>query len=337
MFEIESRQRALDGEAAPARMELPRAPTQGLPDLEQQLRNITDRIESLRPCGVDRAVDALRDDLAEIGAMLKDAMPRRAIETLESEVRSLVARIDDKRGAGADGAAIAGIERGLAEVRDALRGLTPAENLVGFDAAVDGLSQKIDRIAAGSQDPTSMKQLEAAIVALRGIVSHVASNDALTKLSEEVRTLAGKVEFVASTDAFTTIDRRIAAIADALQTRNQTGDEARNLETVVKGLTDKLERLSLTRADHTAVAQLEDRIVKLVEKLDASDARLSHLEAIERGLAELLIHFEHNRIPQATRGAVAGVPETAALKRDVLQTQSTWSGPFAAGPRRANR
>ena len=94
-----------------------------------------------------------------------------------------------RRHAGADGAAIAGVERGLAEVRDALRALTPAENLVGFDRAVQELSHKIDLIAGSSQDPAALKQLEGAIVAMRGIVSHVASNDALAKLSEEVRAL----------------------------------------------------------------------------------------------------------------------------------------------------
>jgi localization factor PodJL len=91
---------------------------------------------------------------------------------------------------------------------------------------------------------------------------------------------------------------------------------------VVQGLTDKLERLSLTRADHAAVTHLEDRIVKLVEKLDASDSRLSHLETIERGLAELLIHFEHSRMPQSAL-TVANAPEAAALKRDVQRTQES--------------
>ena len=70
---------------------------------------------------------------------------------------------------------------------------------------------------------------------------------------------------------------------------------------MVAGLTDKIERLQLSRADHAAVNHLEDRIAGLVEKLDASDARLSHLEAIERGLAELLIHLEHQRLPHADR------------------------------------
>ena len=79
---------------------------------------------------------------------------------------------------------MAGIERGLAEVRDALHALTPAESLVGFDQTLQGLSQKIDRIASAGQDPEALKQLEGAIVALRGVVSHVASNDALAQLSE---------------------------------------------------------------------------------------------------------------------------------------------------------
>ena len=71
---------------------------------------------------------------------------------------------------------LAGLERGLTEVRDALRSLTPAENLVGFEDAVKALSQKVDLIIA-KEDPAALQQLETAIGTLRGIVSHVASND----------------------------------------------------------------------------------------------------------------------------------------------------------------
>src|SRR5262249_22569822 len=121
LAEIAERQRTLDGEGG--RSELPRAPTQGYRGL-QQLRNINSQIESLKP--IDGAVENLRDDLAEIGLLIKDAMPRQAIEALEAELRSLAQRIDGKRDAGADAADLAGIERGLGEVRDALRALTPA-------------------------------------------------------------------------------------------------------------------------------------------------------------------------------------------------------------------
>jgi localization factor PodJL len=335
LLEIADRQRTLDGYApasplagTPSPEQLPRARTQDLSGLEQQLRQINTQIETLqRPCGIDRAVETLRDDLAEIGVMLQDAMPRKAVEALENEVRKLAERVDDTRHSGADGPTLAGVERGLTEVRDALLGLTPAENLVGIDRAVQRLSQKIDLIADNAQDPAALRQLEGSIVAMRGIVSHVASNDALAKLSDEVRALGQKVDQVASTGAghvLANLEDRIATLADALEARNQRGqDVPHELETVVRGLSDKIERIQLTRGDGAALGHLEDRIAKLVEKLDASDARLNHLEAIERGLTELLIHLEHQRVPNLARGDVQALPEVEALSRDLADLRQT--------------
>jgi localization factor PodJL len=304
---------------------LPRARTQELSGLERELRQINAQIETLiRPCGIDnvvgKAVDTLRDDLAEIGLMLQEAMPRKAVEALEGEVRKLTDRIDYSRHANGDSAAVAGVERGLAEVRDALRALTPAESLVGFDRTVLELSRKVDLIGGNSPDPAALEQLEGAIVAMRGIVSHVASNDALAKLSEEVRAIADKVDQATSgggSDLLSSLERRIASLADALEARNRNGHDApRELETVVRGLIDRIERVPLGQVDPAAFGHLEERIAKLVEKLDVSDARISQLEAIERGLAELLIHLENQRVPQPAQGAAA-LPEVDALHRDV--------------------
>ena len=84
-----------------------------------------------------------------------------------------------------------GSNAGLRKCATRYGGLTPAENLVGFDDAVKTLAQKVDLIIA-KEDPAALQQLETAIGALRGIVSHVASNDTLTKVAEDVRALAGK-------------------------------------------------------------------------------------------------------------------------------------------------
>ena len=61
--------------------------------------------------------------------------------------------------------------------------------------------------------------------------------------------------------------------------------------------------------------------MRLVEKLDASDARLDHLDAIERGLADLLIQIEGQRMA-APRGGIES-PDADALKRDVQRTQDS--------------
>ncbi|HET6224045.1 MAG TPA: hypothetical protein VFE11_17850, partial [Dongiaceae bacterium] len=298
--------------------------------LEHELRSLTTQIEALRrPCGADDAVRTLRSDLSHIGRTLTEAMPQRAVEALEGEIRRLSERIDHSRRDGVDGSALAGLERGLAEVRDALHKLTPAENLVGFPDAVRALEHKIDMIASTQQDPATLQQLEAAIGALRGIVAHVASNDALAALADEVRGLAAKIERVgnsASPDMLSHLDQRMAHLADTLETR---GGDIRaagpQLEATVRGLIDRVENIQLSRGDQVALGQLEDRIAKLMEKLDASDSRLQHLESIERGVADLLVHLQALRGQGGVRapGADAGSGGVDGLRHEVEQLKET--------------
>jgi localization factor PodJL len=358
--EITARQRALDAEpaytpppAAPAFVPdtyapplqpqpqpsytdpVPRSPTQDMSGLEQQLRHITSQIETLRrpppPSGVEEAIGALRADLAEIARTLTDALPRRAVESLEGEVRALSARVDESRQCGVDKSTLSGIEHGLAEVRDALRGLTPAESLVGLGSAVNALSQKIDLISSTHQDPGALAQLEGAISGLRGIVTHVASNDSLARLQDEVRGLAAKIDRVTSTsggsDTLNMLEQRIATLADALENRHHGGEVTPpQYDAIVKSLVDKIEKVQLSRGDHMALGHLENRIAQLVERLDASDQRFGHLESIERGLVDLLVHLEEMRSASgasAIRSASDTKPPVVeSLKQDIAVLQA---------------
>lgn len=314
---------------------VPRSPTQDMSGLEQQLRHITSQIETLRrpppPSGIEEAIGALRADLAEISRTLTDALPRRAVESLEGEVRALTARVDESRQCGVDKSTLSGIERGLAEVRDALRDLTPAESLVGLGGAVNALSQKIDLISSTHQDPGALAQLEGAISGLRGIVTHVASNDSLTRLQDEVRGLAAKIDRVTnqtgSSDTLNLLEQRIATLADALESRHHGGEATPpQYDAIVKSLVDKIEKVQLSRGDHMALGHLENRIAQLVERLDASDQRFGHLESIERGLVDLLVHLEEMRSATGA-SAIRSAPDTKppvveALKQDIAVLQA---------------
>ncbi len=335
--EIAERQRALYGDAAgaapPPEEPAPPAPPPPLPPtaprmpdppgdisgLEEQLRYITTRIEALRPTrDFERDIAAFRKDLTEIGRQLTEALPRRDVESLESEVQTLARRIDQSRGSGLDSSEVAGLERGLAEVRDALHGLTPAENLVGFDDAVRTLAQKVDLIIA-KEDPASLQQLETAIGALRGIVSHVASNDTLNRVAEDVRALAAKVDdltsYTASGHAVSRLESRIDTLATALNASAEAGHSVpRELEKMLAGLIEKLEWVQLTHTDHAALGHLEDRIAQLIKRLDASDAKLGNLEAVERGLADLLVHVD-----QVRGGSVAEIKRSERRTLDSLE------------------
>jgi localization factor PodJL len=156
-------------------------------------------------CDLGWAVKPPCDDLAKISPMLRETVPRKAVEALESELRKLADRIEYTRHAGGDGTGLASVVRGLAETREPLRAATPAESLLGMARAVQQLSQNV---------------------------------------------------------------------------------------------------------------------AKLIEKLGACDARLNHLEAIERGLAELLVHLARQRVPTLARVA-APPPDLAALSHDVAALRQT--------------
>lgn len=301
-------------------------PAQDLSGLEEQLRQITNRIDTLCTPGVAEAIHALRSELAEIGHSLNDAVPRRTIDTIEHEIQTLSQRVAEGRQAGVDGNALAGIEQGLVEVRDALYRLMPAENLVGFNDAIDGLSQKIDMIVA-ERDPSSLVQLENAVNTLRQIAAHIASDEAVSRVASDVAMLTEKIDHLAHAgtgDALSGLEERISALADALAQRSQDGiNVPPQLETLVHSLSDKIEYLQNSRNDDVAFGALEDRIVKLVEKLDASDSRLAHLEAVERGLGDLLVRMSELRSQAGEPGRLhetTGGVET--LKSDLARTQN---------------
>jgi len=295
------------------------------PDLEAQLHRITAQIESLRPSAeLDKIIAGLRSDLAEIRLQLTEALPRQAVESLCAEVEALARRIDRSREWAADLDAIAGIERGLAEIRDALRGMTTAENLVGFDEALKALTQKLDLIIA-KEDPAALEQLETAIGALRGVVAHVASNDALNKVAEDVRGLAAKVDALAkgaaTGHAVSALGSRIDTLADALNASTEAGQTVpRELEKLLSSLIEKLEWVRQTATDPSVFKRLEERIEQLIGRLEASDAQLGNLAAIERTLADLLAHIDQLRGGDgADIGTMSRPAAVAAIAQDVAE------------------
>ncbi|HWV51629.1 hypothetical protein [Pseudorhodoplanes sp.] len=263
-----------------------------LTGLETQIRNLTAQIETLRQPVPDfsGALRELRDDLTEISNRLVEAMPRRAIEALEAEVRRLAERIDISRAAGVDPDAIAGMERSLADVRDAIRSLKPAESLEGFEQAVRNLTERIDQSAGAYQDPASLQQLEAAITSLRGIVANVASNDTLAGLSEEIRGLSAKVERIAASSRG--ID------SDMLQSLEQRIASLPVLGAIERGFADlkaRFDQFQIPTPQPTidptpAVDHLKRDLVRTQDSLEAVHSTLGHLvdrlAMIESGIRE---------------------------------------------------
>ena len=348
--EIRSRQQALDTGRAARRVDdaakASEAPPSGprMTDLDQHLRALTRQLETMhRPCGFEDAVAALRSDLGRIGDALAKAMPRCALDELESQVESLANRAVRDRQA-ADMAAFAGIEQRLGQIHESLTGLTPAENIGGFEAAVEALSRKIDVLAANGPDTAALHHLEAAIAELRHITERVASGDALATLADEVRTLAERMDRFAEPDsrdalaslerridslndvinarvnepehrhAFASIERRIDKLNELINARAAEAEVPSRVEAMIGALSMQLQRLDLGESNRAALHHIEAQIAQLGEKIDTSEARFGHVEVIERGLTDLFHQIEDIR---------ANIGEASAFKRDLADLRLT--------------
>ena len=295
--------------------------------MEEQLRHITEQIETLKRPALEEAIRTLRAELGDIGRALNEALPRHAIETLEMQIQILAQRLAEGREAGVDGGALIGIENGLAKVRDALRDLMPAENLVGYNEAIETLTQKIDLIVA-ERNPATMQQLERSLTTLREMSAHVASNDTVSRLSAQVQTLAEKIDRLAvgprSEVKLDNLASRIDALTRALAERTQVKSAApQRLEALIQTLSEKIEHLQKSGAGNIAADHLENRIVKLMERMDASDSRLDKLDAIERGLADLLVHIEELRANRKSTAIRAEGPGIDSLTQDIVYTRKS--------------
>jgi localization factor PodJL len=314
-------------EIAARRYLLAGEPTHDLTRLEGQLRKIGDQIETLRRPAIEEAIETMRSELGEIGRTLDETLPRGALEIIEKQIQDLGYRIEDGHQAGVDRRALSAIEHELAEIRDAVRGLMPAENLIGCTEAIDALAHKIDLIVT-QRDPATIRELEKSIDSLCQMTAHVASSEAVTGLSTQVQALADKIEHLATggaaNNSFNRLEIRIDALSRAVSEIANNGVAVPpRFETLFQSLADKIEKSPRSYGDQIAFGHLENLIAKLVERLNATDARLGHLDAVERGLADLLIHIESIRSNKETDEPGTGdgfepLKEDMARAKDVL-------------------
>jgi localization factor PodJL len=313
--------------------------TQDLTNLENKLRRITDQIEALRRPGVEEEIAALRTELHEIGRALDQAIPHRAIEAIAQQIQDLADRIVEGQEADTNGRALASIEYGLAEVRDALFGLTSSQNHAGYAEGIDVLAQKIDLIAV-QPDPATTHQLENLMNILRDMAAQLASNDTIHSLSAQVRALSDKIEHLAvagsAGDAFNRLELRIDALSRTVSENLHVDALPTRVEDLLESLCEKIDDLRQARVERIALDHLENLVAKLVDRLDAAGSRLGHLDAIERGLADLLVHIEDIRTNR--QAAAVQVDMDANLSRqDIERTQAALEALIASLDRVSDR
>jgi localization factor PodJL len=324
--EIMERQSALDGTPAPARPARSNghhAPaTPHIAKLERQLKTIADEMQSMRKASANNAhtpLVELRRDIQELARTMADLAPRRTLESLEQTVDALARKVD-RSSTRRDDRAAQSVLAALDEIRNAIATVRPAESFVSVEGDLNALSNKLDVINAKSIDGTTVARIQNQIQEVRDLLSNALPAETLQNVVAQIETVASKVDRLGTPDdsgmrdVVGSLERRIDALAERIEMGAQhasPGGEA--LERINLRL-DSLQT-ALDRAENPM--GLEETMRTVVERLDASEAKLANLGSIERGISDLSEQFDKARasaMEVAERAAKTALRELQAAR-----------------------
>src|SRR5262249_10956469 len=292
----------------------------------ETMQRLESSIATLREMAAHVASNEAMSTLAAQVEMLAGKVDRLAIGNSANSLTSLEQRID-------------ALSRALTERPHSSDAVLPRLETIGNSTrnARNNLEQRVDALGRalaerphgsdavlprletiGNSTRDALSNLEQRVDALgRALAERPHSSDAVLPRLETIGN--------STRNALSNLEQRVDALSHTLAERPDGGDALlARLETLVQSLSDKIDQIQQSRGDNIALGLLEDRIVKLVERLDTSGSHLGHLEAVERGLADLLVHIEDMRANKETRGPrVDGTSGIDAVKCDIARTQGT--------------
>lgn len=337
--EIIQRQAALDG------VSLPRAPSTEEPPayadgIERRLKHIAEEMETLRrasPRG--DAVLELRRDIAELSRTMTELAPRRTLDALEDTVEALANRLDRAPASG-DGRDNAAILTALDEIRGALAHVRPAESFASVEGDLNVLSNKLDVLNAKSIDGTTVARIQNQIAELRDLLANALPADALGQLVEQIEAMAAKVERSAQPvsdgsvrDVVGSLERRIDGLAERIEhfARPQADNDALG---EIGARLDTLQQ-ALNGIERPNTMGLEDAMRQVVDRLDASEAKLAGIGNIERNISDLSQEFSKaraNAMDVAERAAKNALRELQSRSEAPAMQAAPAPRPAAAVP-----
>ncbi len=357
--EIMERQSVLDGtpRRGPARPAAPRqksapAPAPQFANFERQLKTIADEMQSMREANAkaDYAhIAEVRRDIAELARTMADLAPRRTLESLEQTVDALARKVDRAAmNSPKESRSAQAVLTALDEIRVALANVRPAESFISVEGDLNALSDKLDVINAKSIDGTTVARIQNQIQEVRDLLSNALPAQNLQTVVAQIEAIAGKVERISVPDdsgvrdIVGALEHRIDALADRIERSAQEAAQAAYAAQATQAtlapvhvvaepnneafdrIHERLDSLqsALDRTENPNPMGLEETMRGLVERLDASEAKLANLGAIERGISDLSTQFDKaraNAMDVAERAAKTALRELHAARQTMPQ------------------
>ncbi|RTL98501.1 hypothetical protein EJV44_06765 [Ancylobacter aquaticus] len=304
---------------------------------------------------------ALQQELSSLRQAVATLAPRHAVDELQRVVQQLVERVErsDTRDEG--------LRATLATLREMIGGLRlpePPELLLG---RIGALERKIDIVNAKVVDGATVARLQAQISEIRELLARALSSDSVRLLAEQVSLLASRVaEMAANEDeavrtAFGSLERRIETLSDRIGTpaplplddllgrldaiQTDLASARRELpagmETLIKGLSDRIERIERPQervddgARFEALGRQIEELSRRLGETGRGDTAISsqlagQLAGIERAVNDLFIQIEETRSsllaasrPRPPSGSGSDPDSvTALIRREIAALES---------------
>jgi localization factor PodJL len=248
------------------------APRASVAAVEAALRDLSERLDEQRLCGVRGDVLAPAERLAaDLRAVIGELDLSRTIRNLQDEVTAIGDRLAARLDRGAGRAELAGLAAQTREIHDLLKAAAahslPLERL---EAGLAALTARIDEISAGGRG-LGAKEVARLVEQIRATLATDAGN-AFQAFERRLERIASKIDaMLAKSGAarFDELNERIERVHKSLADRLEKGAavEAGQIEQLVAGLAEKIDSALHSRTDHSSLRELGRKIEALGERL----------------------------------------------------------------------
>ncbi len=313
---------------------------------------------AVTPPPVHATLAALQGELAGMRQSLATLAPRRSVDELQRVVQQLAERVEQSQTRDEE------LRGALAALREMIGGLTLPEHPALLLGRIGALERKLDIVNAKVVDGATVARLQAQVSDIRELLARALSSDSVRLLAEQVSLLATKVSEMAANEdravrtVVGSLERRIDTLADRIGSQPapviplddlvsrldaiQSGlasarrELPAGMESLIKGLSDRLERIERPIAQPVENPRLEalgrqiEDLTHTVEKAVSGAEVSRQLASIERAVNDLFIQMEETRATllapprQRPPSGPSGPPDLAAtrLRREVAQIET---------------
>jgi localization factor PodJL len=286
------------------------APRSAIRSLEDQIRDLANRIDASREQGVPaQALHGLEGAVRDVRDGLMRLADRDTTAPLTREIAALAARIDAlAEDDHEEPDTFAELRRDLGHLRELVADTAPRHAVDALADDIGSIAKRLDDFVAAGRPAglTDIADLHGRLDRLADRLDDARPAD-LGGLMQEVQSLSARIDRLGQASARPatpgTLEPQIARLIDMLEQRASAAGEA--VPPQIIGLLDdlsaKIDQIGLlsrgtVSGEGPDASQIEAMLSRLVARVESADTRFERLDGIERALSDLFVQVEETRL-----------------------------------------